>query len=199
MQNTSEFLQFVRPTSLRTRFLGLLLRCVHACNSLAYSYRQLPWTAWEALARRTAGNLFWQQQQQEQQQHHHHLQQPDDVSLSLLTGCLKRTCDELPPAAEPGCAASEEALGHEFASKLAVPNIQHCLSCGNMLRCQLAQRTGEHPWFYVPFEAGVQGSEWVSMCNTCQITYDIEGFQASGHVGKNEVGGWLAGRGLSGV
>eukprot|EP00967_Tisochrysis_lutea_P119881 scaffold196082_cov17-Tisochrysis_lutea.AAC.1 len=175
LEKLREFLDWARPLNLKRVLLEPLLQCASASVRLLSSFEQLPRAAWRKIAEHAVHSLFPE------------IPAGDGVNTSLTVSLLERLCSMWSQESSAGQAAAADGLLQEHARELAVPTIKCCLVCSKLLLLQPAQRTGEMPWFYSPFMPGVQGREWVAVCSSCSITYEIEGYQRTACVGKAEV------------
>jgi hypothetical protein len=72
---------------------------------------------------------------------------------------------------------------HGPYSACAAPNISECIQCSKPLKYQPAKRTGE-TWFYRLGQPGLKGTEWQATCQSCDLLYDIEGYQKASLAGQ---------------
>ena len=90
---------------------------------------------------------------------------------------LDEVYQELEASGELG--ATEASLRATLDSKQlkyhAVPVIAECLQCGRELDTRPVK--GRAPLFYRFGEPGEQGSQFVKQCSTCDIIYELDGYQ----------------------
>lgn len=177
-----EVLEFIRPGKLVQGLLALLAQVLCASQRLLTCFQQLPEGTWDGMATGVAHGL-WSQHEQEAAD----AWPLDSASAARLGAFFSRICRDLPLAQIRALRVVDKFLERHHALQIAVPCIKDCHKCGQRLQLHAAQCKGGHPYFYMPHQPGVQGSEWVGECTSCRITYDIEGYQYSRHVGQSEV------------
>ncbi|KAJ9529204.1 hypothetical protein QJQ45_007861 [Haematococcus lacustris] len=83
--------------------------------------------------------------------------------------------------------ASKDVMQRTKHQAFAVPNIDACIKCDKPLTVCAAARTGKAAWFYPRYGLpGLEGTEYVATCSSCQIQYDLEGYQLVNTAGTRE-------------